>query len=534
MPPKRMILLLTGLLTLFLIACTATVEAEGGMHLNLPEGATAPSNTNSYTVAIGGSDSNVGSETEPWRTIQHAADTVQAGDTVQVRGGVYAETVEINVSGSVADGPILFKSYEGETAILDGSGFSSADGDIGIRIENQSYLIIDGFEIRNYKTTNADAVPMGIFITGASHHIQLLNNRIHQIETNAGADGNAHGLAVYGSVAPASIHDILIRGNELHDMKLGNSEALVLNGNVEKFTIRQNRVHDSDNIGIDLIGFEEIAPDEALDQARDGTVSENIVYNIDTIKNPAYGGEQSAAGIYVDGGTRILLERNHVYSSNMGIEIASEHKGRATSYITVRNNLLVRNHIAGLAMGGYDTNRGSTEQCIIINNTFFENDHNQDGNGELWIQFDVRNNVIQNNIFVANSQSWLMTNPYTQNQNNVVDYNLYFAPAGTTESEWQWKKKRYQGFAAYQVGTGNDAHSLFADPLFVDTAASNYRLAATSPAIDSGINVPEAGTVDFEGNTRTLNGMTDLGAYEFGKEKKIVVYLPLIISFPIQ
>ncbi|WP_345344123.1 hypothetical protein [Candidatus Villigracilis affinis] len=29
---------------------------------------------------------------------------------------------------------------------------------------------------------------------------------------------------------PASIHDLLIQGNNLHDLKLGNSEAMVLNG----------------------------------------------------------------------------------------------------------------------------------------------------------------------------------------------------------------------------------------------------------------------------------------------------------------
>lgn len=51
---------------------------------------------------------------------------------------------------------------------------------------------------------------MGIFVTGAAHHIQILNNYIHYIETNAGANGNAHGIAVYGTFAPASIHDLFI------------------------------------------------------------------------------------------------------------------------------------------------------------------------------------------------------------------------------------------------------------------------------------------------------------------------------------
>ena len=53
---------------------------------------------------------------------------------------------------------------------------------------------------------------------------------------------------------------------------------MVLNGNVEFFTVSNNIVHDNDNIGIDFIGFEGENPDPALDRARDGTVVGNLVY----------------------------------------------------------------------------------------------------------------------------------------------------------------------------------------------------------------------------------------------------------------
>lgn len=482
-----------------------------------------------YYVAPTGDDANPGTLSQPWRTIQHAADSVNAGDTVFVRGGVYTETVFLERSGSAVDGYITFQRYPEETPILDGSEFNSPDGDVAFYIADQSYLILNGFEIRHYTTTQADAVPTGIFVTGASHHLQLLHNHIHHIETNAGADGNAHALAVYGSAAPASIHDILIQGNELHDLKLGNSEALVLNGNVETFTVTQNTVHDSDNIGLDFIGFEGVSPHVAYDQARDGRVSENLVYNIDTLTNPAYFGAQSAAGIYVDGGTRIIIENNRVYQSNIGIEIASEHQSRATSFITVQNNLLYHNHIAGLSMGGYDTQRGSTESCQIRNNTFFENDTNQDGNGELWLQFDTQGNVMQNNIFVANAQSWLITNPYPQNQNNTVDYNLYFAPAGAADSQWQWQNLFYQGFTAYQAGSGNDAHSLFTSPQLTDPAAGDFHLLAGSPALDQAL-CAGAPTTDFEGDSRPQGAGCDLGADEFVNSLNFdhFLFVPLI------
>jgi hypothetical protein len=73
-----------------------------------------------------------------------------------------------------------------------------------------------------------------------------------------------------------------------------------------------------------------------VDQARDGVVSGNLVYNITSRGNPAYGNEESSDGIYVDGGTRILIEQNVMHDDDFGIELASEHKDRATSYITAR------------------------------------------------------------------------------------------------------------------------------------------------------------------------------------------------------
>ena len=523
--PQRLLIPI-ALLLLGLINCQIPpqngVEAQTAIQ--------TPSAESAYYVAPGGDDSNPGTLAEPWETIQHAADTLSPGDTVYVRAGVYNERVTVNVSGS-AGAMIAFQSYPGETATLDGTGLTVPAADNGLFLVEQSYIVISGFELRNYTTNNANRVPIGIFITGTAHHIELRNNHIHHLENNGGGgtSGNAHGIAVYGTEAPDSIHDILIDGNELHDLKLGNSEAMVLNGNVEVFTITHNLVHDNDNIGIDLIGFEGTAPDPDFDQARDGLVAENTVYRIDTLNNPAYFGEQSAAGIYVDGGTRIIIERNQVYASNFGIEIASEHAGRATSYITVRNNFIYHNHVAGLAMGGYDTQRGSTHHCDILNNTFFENDTKQDGTGELFIQFDTHDNLIQNNLFYANAQSLFMSNEYLENVNNVVDANLYYAPAGLDGSEWGWKTETYTGFDTYRTATGTDPNRLFSDPQLADPAQPDLHLQATSPARDRGQNLPQAGLLDFDGDPRVQNGTIDLGADEFSVTEFIFfIFLPLL------
>ena len=51
------------------------------------------------------------------------------------------------------------------------------------------------------------------------------------------------------------------------------------------------------NIGIDVIGFERTAPNPEVDRARDGVVSENLVFNITSRGNPAYGNEANSDGI---------------------------------------------------------------------------------------------------------------------------------------------------------------------------------------------------------------------------------------------
>jgi len=478
----------------------------------------------SFYVSPTGDDSNPGTQTAPWRTVQHAADTVRAGSTVNVRGGVYEELVSIKASGNATDGYITFRSYPGETAILDAEHIVP-NGRSGIlTIHDKSYLRIEGFEIRNFRTAEHRLTPLGISIMGAGSHIELLKNNVHHIEqTFNGRDGPGHGangfgIAVYGTDAKTPISELVIDGNEVHHLQTGSSESLVVNGNVTNFRITHNVVHDNNNIGIDVIGFERTAPDPGVDQARDGVVSGNLVYNITSKGNPAYGDDVNSDGIYVDGGTRILIEQNVMHDVDFGIELASEHKDRSTSYITARNNLIYHCHTAGVSIGGYAPERGHTDHSTVVNNTLYDNDTSGTGSGEFQMQWNMADDIFENNIVYAGARCLITLNRSQVEKQKppvTIDHNLYYCASGSKGSTWGTSSGIVTGFDNYVQSMGNDRHSRFLDPHFVDAAANNFHLRSDSPAIAAGTTdgVP-AGELDLESSPRVKSGNIDIGCYQ--------------------
>ncbi len=481
-----------------------------------------------FYVSKSGKDTNSGSYTAPWLTIQHAANSVSAGATVYVETGVYNESVTFPASGT-ASNPITFESYPGETAVIDGTGLSVSGTQGLINIVNQSYITVNGFEIRNYTTSKAALTPAGIWVTGSGSGVQLLNNLVHNITTTSEKNGNAFGIAVYGT-SGTPITDLIISGNQVYSLKTGQSESVNVDGNVTYFSITNNIVHDNDNIGIDAIGFEGVGP-TGYDQAKYGEISGNTVYNISGIHNPGEGNSYDADGLYCDGCAYVIFERNTVHNCDLNMEAASEHKAHDSSYVTIRNNLFYDANTVGISIGGYASGVGGSDHIVIVNNSLYNNNTKNQG-AEFQIQHNAppsNGNIFENNIVYAGSQNvWIYS--YVSGSTATANWNLYYSAAGYvqgTSIDWGGKSN-YKNYAAYQSGSGEDADSPNANPLYIDLSSTppNLDVASSSPAVNAGgtsltcsvgycNGTTIYGSTDYAGNPRINgSGQINIGAYE--------------------
>jgi hypothetical protein len=533
----------------------------------------------SYYVSTTGNDSNPGTMSLPWLTIQHAANTVTAGATVYVAGGVYNESVNFPASGT-ASAPITFQSYPGQTAVIDGTGLScctsnptsSGNETQGlINIVNQNYVIVSGFEIRNFTTGKAAYTAAGIWITGSGTGIQLLNNLVHNITTSSEKNGNAFGISVYGT-SQTPITQLVISGNEVYDLKTGDSESVNVDGNVTYFKITNNLVHDNDNIGIAAIGYEGVGP-VGYDEAMYGEISGNTVYNISGITNPGEGDSYDADGIYCDGCAYVTIERNLIMQVDYGVETTSENQvcqtngtewsgpnntGTAATgkspcygrYATVRNNVFYNSNACGNSIGGYaaassrggeSNGGGSSYHDVFVNNTLYNNSTESQA-GEFQIQHQVgsaQGNIYENNIVYAGAYnvwiySFVKSSTAYPAPPATLNWNLYYSAADYvkgTSIVWE-DVSSYKSYSAYQSTSGEDADSPNANPLFVDLGAipPNFDITASSPAINAGStslscsvgwcdpngSSPNSiyGSTDFIGNPRMNGSSIDIGAYQ--------------------
>ena len=184
---------------------------------------------NYYVDGTNGNDGNPGTINQPWQTINKANSTLQAGDTVHMRGGTYAGQIKPANSGTSGN-YIIYQRYSGDaewSVIISTQSY-------GAYLLNKNYITIDGLYfnncghrwiffdnsdyniVQNCKFYDADTWA-GIHFDNGSTYNKILDN----IFPDAPLSGNANGTS------PADLinadfgdsygnHHNLIEGNEFN------------------------------------------------------------------------------------------------------------------------------------------------------------------------------------------------------------------------------------------------------------------------------------------------------------------------------
>ena len=413
---------------LFLSGCSCGYETSG---------TTSPSSEKTWYVSAGASsgDRMDGSESHPFREIQDAVDAASGGDTICVESGNYLPfEADSRLSGS-EEHPTLICAAEGAVPVI--LPDSSAEGDpvesAAISLSGISHVTVRGFEISGGSAgivfRSPIAVPEDAGAGRSFEGICIEDCSIHDIK-------GVHGIAVYSANAYAPVTDLVIRNCRIYRCELGDSEALVLNGNIDGFEICGNMVSDCDNIGIDMAGFEGTAllPESSgeniyqYDRPVNGIVHGNKVSDISSYGNSAYwdGSSYSLAadGIYVDGGSYIKIYDNEVRNCDIGIEVATEHDVSRNELFCVTDVEVYENSIsdctgfAGLCIGGFDSSRGFT-----VNSDFHDNV--LDGNAvQIFIQRS-RGNRIVDNVLKNSSETIVFSDAFSPSEmDNEISGNV--------------------------------------------------------------------------------------------------------------
>ena len=460
--------------------------------------------TNRY-VSPTGNNSNIGTLTSPWLTIQYGLNQLTTNDTLNVLTGMYTEKLIIPSSN------IYLRNYLSNTPVIDAIGIITQNSIISIT--NKSNVTISGLELKNNIQNDAQ----GILITGSGSNLTIKNCKIHDIHFSSNisatvnASTNAQGIIVYGTNSITAITNLKVQNNQLYNCRLGYSEGIAINGNVDGFEVTDNTVDNLTNIGIVLIGHEGTCINPINDQARNGLIKKNVVRN-------CISPYATSGGIYVDGGKTLVIENNIAYHNGYGIEVGCENIGKITDGIIVRNNIIYDNQMSAIALGGfaYPSGSGKVINSSIKNNTCYYNDYSSSGNGELYLSYS-ENSVIENNIFFTNAQNTLAYADLTQ-PTLTFNYNTIYCAIGASGLLNNWNGIAYTGFSTFVTGSSTNLNSMFNNPLFVtaNITTPNFHLLPTSPSINAGnpMFIPSVTEIDIDGEMRA-SGIVDCGADEY-------------------
>jgi hypothetical protein len=438
-----------------------------------------------YYVSPSGNDANSGDQANPWRTIQHAADSVLSGDTVSIRAGTYAEAVLLTVSGAQNQW-ITFMAAPDEDVTI-----QSLQINEGVSFLNISYLTVQGFSV------------WGIDLAGNNHDIILSHLRI------IGGEAGVHFTRGTSGVSPE-------------------------NGPVSLITLEQSLIQGAEYTAVDCTP----GPCDSM------TFRKFEIANAGRSGESFYG----ADGLAVERGRDILVEDCFIHdNSGDGIDLNSRDFSGNVYGIVVRRNRVVRNRQNGIKLwgGGRIENnilwgQGNTPVVIgdypgsydVVNNTIAYNmwDTSYSERNYAFVAAYPENGsssritlTMRNNIFAFNCREALggPTGLYLGAGVQLASegYNLFWSRedeeilAEFVPGEQEFSRTAILD-GTWATATGQGQGNRAADPLFVAGWPDvDVHLRANSPAVDHG-DATDAPSDDLAGNPRPQGDAWDIGAYE--------------------
>jgi parallel beta-helix repeat protein len=468
-----------------------------------------PIPNNIYYVANDGNDTNPGTLSQPWKTIQKVTSTVKAGDLVYVRGGNYSgiDSGWIFQNSGTQTNPITLTNYPDEQVIF------KLTGDLfvcSINQDNQAwktpkadYIRIIGTDVLPIVISNTVESKKGIVILGAvgaqgagfsasdCDNWEIAGVDFVDVGYGIFTFKNNWGLPEEHSTDSWYVHDNRVYGFYRESgMQFNGDNNLIENNEIYKVTNRVDTPYGCQILN--LLGDNNIVRGNTLsglgstalcpgimfewDMADTNLVEQNLIYDV-------------KIGIDIEGGDNNMIRNNIVYRLgspgpfNAGIEIKS--------YDSTKTNWPC-NEGTGSAQALLPpndptypdySNYYSTRNCHSTGNQIFNNVIDGFVEGIRFYPLLGEDTVIRNNIF----SRWTRGSICFYNDNGTCKK----LPPEITES--------------------NNATKNFG---FVDLQHYNFHLAADSPLIDNGYDLLAQNPNDFDGEKRPQGEGYDIGAYE--------------------
>ena len=312
-----------------------------------------------FYVSPTGNDANAGILASPWKTIQKAADTMNAGSTVIVQAGTYDERINVTRSGSSSN-LIVFQAQ----GTVKTQGFNI----------HADYVKVDGFEI---VSTGADpndrSHGSGIYLSGGNN--QISNNYIHNTSaagiffmstvSNTTVSGNRVAYAVECGIFIDGTNNLVVSNDVSHSVDVAASDADGIRFFGSGNTVRQNHIHD-------LMVSDSPGQEPHIDAFQTWGPATNYIFERNWIDKSADGHHQGWTIESIPSGSpvdNIIIRNNVVITRGTGyqpaVNIASDNASGIVSNIYILNNTITAlNPLVGFAIWLLK----NTRNAVIKNN----------------------------------------------------------------------------------------------------------------------------------------------------------------------